>query len=105
MSPGRRRRRRRGAQAPRGARVVGYDLGQRDGSSADSSSAVSLPNGFGTTSDPSASSGSSHCGHARRPLADQVDDSVVSEHPFTGGQAAGTGIIISSTGLVLSTTM
>jgi S1-C subfamily serine protease len=87
--------------------VVGYDLGRRDGSSADSSSAVSLPNGFGTTSDPSASSGSSGTANGTldvTALADQVDDSVVNLNTTlaTGGQAAGTGIIISSTGLVLT---
>jgi S1-C subfamily serine protease len=89
--------------------VVGYDLGQRSGSSSNSSTAISLPAGSGTSSGQQSSSGSGSSGGATgtvdaTAIADKVDDSLVNLNMIlsTGGQAAGTGIIISSSGLVLT---
>ena len=91
--------------------VVGYDLGQRDGSTSDTASSITVPNGGVAASGSNGSTGSngSSTGAANGTLdataiAAKVDDSVVNLTTTlsSGGKAAGTGIIISSNGLVLT---
>jgi S1-C subfamily serine protease len=90
--------------------VVGYDLGQRDGSTSDNASSFTVPNGGVAASGSDGSNGSPGSnGSANGTLdataiADKTDDSVVNLTTtlYSGGKAAGTGIIISSNGLVLT---
>jgi S1-C subfamily serine protease len=91
---------------------LGYDLGQRNGGSSSNASSFTTPSGFGTSNQPSSngsSSNGSSSGAANgtvdaSAIAAKVDDSVVNLTTTlsTGGQAAGTGIIISSNGLVIT---
>jgi S1-C subfamily serine protease len=86
--------------------VVGYDLGSRAGAPSDGSTAVSLPGGLGASSgsEDSTGSGAANGTVDVTAIAERLDDSVVNLSTVVspGGQAAGTGIIISSTGLVLT---
>jgi S1-C subfamily serine protease len=87
--------------------VIGYDLGSRSGSSSsDGSTAISLPGGVGASSNQQGSTGSGAATGTVdvTAITDKLDDSIVNINTIlsSGGQAAGTGIIISSTGLVLT---
>jgi S1-C subfamily serine protease len=90
--------------------VVGYDLGQRNSGSSSSASSFTVPNSVGSQSGTSSNpTGGSSTGSANgtidaTAIADKVDDSIVNltSTLSTGGEAAGTGIIISSNGLVLT---
>jgi len=87
--------------------VVGYDLGQRDSGSSSSATSFSVPNGVGASSGSGTSSGSTGAANGTvdaTAIANKVDDSIVNLTTTlsSGGQAAGTGIIISSNGLVLT---
>src|SRR6476646_6484749 len=98
-----------------GPAVVGYQIGQSNDSSSNANSALTLPqsnsqsngsqsNGSQSTGSQSNSSGNGTSSSINaQAIADQVDDSVVNINTtLDQGAAAGTGIILSSTGLVLT---
>jgi S1-C subfamily serine protease len=82
--------------------TIGYELAHGNGSSASPSAAAVLPVSFGVSqsSSPSSTGGSLDASA----IAHKVDGSVVNINTTlsSGGQAAGTGIIVSSSGLVLT---
>lgn len=86
--------------------VVGYDLGQRDSGTSSGATSFSVPNGVGASSGSTAngSTGAANGTLDATAIAAKVDDSIVNLTTTlaSGGQAAGTGIIISSNGLVLT---
>ena len=81
--------------------TVGYELAHGGGSSSGNRSATAvLPVSFGSSQDSSSSSG----GVDASAIANKVDSSIVNINTTlaSGGQAAGTGIVVSSSGLVLT---
>jgi len=85
--------------------LVGYAFGQGNDSSTSPTRVASFPSSLGSSSDSQSqgSSGQSSGGVDGNAIGNTLDKSIVNINTtLSGGQAAGTGIIISSSGLVLT---